>query len=195
MAPLLTSTPHSRTSDRKQTTMTSLVDLGPLEKNVTIRGKSIAVRGVNAHDIFGLLQDYPELRLVIAGKRTEGDLALSLIQGIPGSIGSIIAAATGHGGEPEHIAAAQRLTIGEQTELLVAAIELTFPQGVSSFLDSLVKLADQAGVRGWAAGTKLPEASSSALPTDTPQTSPGSTPQDNSELGGKSSSETEQPSA
>jgi len=171
--------------------MTSLVDLGPLEKDVPIRGQSIKVRGINAHDIFSLLQDYPELRLVLAGKRTEGDLALSLIQGIPGSIGSIIAAATGHSGEAQHIAAAQRLSIGEQTEILIAAIELTFPQGVSSFLDSLVKLADQAGVRGWGAAMKSPERSSSALPTDTPQVTLGATRQDSSELGEKSSTETE----
>lgn len=171
--------------------MVSLVDIGPLKKKVPIRGHDIEVNGINAHDIFALLQDYPELRYVLAGKKTEGDLVIALIEGIPGSLGSIIASATGHSGEPTHIAAAQRLTIGEQALILEAAAELTFPQGVSSFVESLVKLTNQAGARGWGAATRSPAQSSAASAPVIPSNESGSTPQDSSQDGPTSSTETE----
>lgn len=173
--------------------MVSLVDLGPLKKTVPIRGLDIEVKGITAHDIFALLQDYPELRYVLAGKKTEGDVVVSLINGIPGSLGSIIAAATGHAGEPEHIGAAQTLTVGEQTLILEAAIELTFPQGVSSFAASLAKLASQAGARGWGAATSSPAQSNDASAQVTQSSEPGSTHQDSSQVGEKSSSENASP--
>lgn len=169
--------------------MVSLVDLGPASKVITLRGQDVTIRGVTAHDIFGLLNDYPELRYVLAGKKTEADVVAALIEGIPGSIGRIIAAACGEGDNPAAIGAAQALAIGEKMMVLEAAIELTFPQGVSSFVASLAKLASQAGAPGWGAATKSPEPSNDASAQVTQSSEHGDTHQDSSMPGETSSDE------
>lgn len=168
--------------------MVSLADIGPLSKKVTIRNSEVTVRGVNVHEIFGLLEDFPGLKSVIAQRAVNGDLALSIIQGIPAAIGSIIACACGEGDNPKAAVGAQQLAVGEQAELLEAIAEMTFPKGVKSFVDSLVRLIDQAsGGRGWAAGTNSPEPSKSASAKATASTESGATPPASLPDGSKSS--------
>ena len=170
--------------------MVSLADIGPLSKKVTIRNSDVMLRGVNVHEIFGLLEQFPGLKSVIAQRAVSGDLALSIIQGIPAAIGAIIACAADEGDNPKAVIGAQKLSVGEQTECLEAIAEMTFPKGVKSFVDSLVKLIDQAsGGRGWAAGTNSPAPSKSASAQDTESTASGDTPQGNLPDGPNSSNE------
>lgn len=157
--------------------MPSLADIGPLTKKVTIRGNDLMVKGVGLHDVFDLLEQFPALKSVIAQRAVTGDIAVAIIEGIPGAIGSIIAAGCGEAGKPEAIAAAQTLAIGEQMELLEAIADMTFPRGVKSFVASLEKLIAQAsGGRGWAADTNLPAPPKSASAPDTPLNESGNIP-------------------
>jgi hypothetical protein len=130
-------------------------------------GVSVTVQGVTAMGVFSLLQEFPELKLVLTGKVLEGDIIGALFSAVPQAVASVIAMGCGHDGEAEYIAAAHKLRVGEQTLLLQAIAELTFPQGVRSFIDGLVGLTGQAGVRGWGQGTKSQEPSSVASQTDT----------------------------
>lgn len=160
--------------------MTSLADIGPLQKEVKIRGTALNVRGVNVHEIFGLLEQFPALKSVIAQRAMTGDLVVSIIEGIPAAIGAIIAAACGEADNPKAIIAAQQLAVGEQAELLEAIAEMTFPKGVRSFVTGLERLISQAsGDRGWAAATNSRAQSNDALATDTDQQKSGDTPQGN----------------
>jgi hypothetical protein len=164
--------------------MVSLVDIGPQTKEVELRpGVSVTVRGVTAMGVFSLLQEFPELKLVLTGKVLEGDIVTSLFNAVPQAIASIIAMGCGKDGDPEYIAAAHQLRVGEQALLMQAIAEITFPQGVRSFIDGLVGLADQAGARGWGQVTKSPEPSNGASQTGTPPATPGNTPPDSSEPG------------
>lgn len=171
--------------------MPSLADIGPLTKTVPIRGLDFTVKGVGLHDVFDLLEQFPALKSVIAQRAVTGDIAIAIIEGIPGAIGSIIAAGCGEAGDAKAIAAAQTLAVGEQMELIEAIADMTFPRGVKSFVASLEKLIAQAGGgRGWAADTNLPAPPKSASAPDTPSTESGNTPQDNLPDGHNSSTET-----
>lgn len=170
--------------------MVSLIDIGPAKKKVTLReGVDIDVQGVSAMAVFTLLQDYPDLRKVLTGQKLNQDQLLGLIAGIPHAAASVIAYATGNGGNDAEIAAAMGLPVGEQALLLKGIAEVTFPQGVSSFLEGLGVLTEQAGVRGWGQDTKSPAQSSDASAPATPQPTLGDTPPANSPAGQTSSSE------
>ena len=162
--------------------MVSLLDIGPPTRKVPIRGHDIEVSGITALGVFDLLRDIPELRKVVAEKAMDSDEIVNLISSIPIAIGKIIAAATGHTGDPDHIQAAVRLSAGEQQELLSAIIELTFPRGVKSFVDGLLALAPGDAL-GWGQATKSPAPSNVAsAPVTKPETA-GNTPPDNSPPG------------
>lgn len=157
--------------------MVSLADIGPLRKEVTIRGTKLQVRGITAHDVFALLEAFPELKRVIAQQPITGNIAQSIVEGIPTSIGHVVAAACGESDNPKAIGAAQALTIGEQLEILEAAVELTFPKGSQSFVAGLARLLGQAGVgHGWEAAMSSQEPSKNASVPDTSQIKSGDTP-------------------
>jgi hypothetical protein len=162
--------------------MVSLLDIGPLTKKVPIRGQQIEVKGISALAVFTLLSDIPELRKVVAEKGMDPAEVMSLIGSIPQAIGKIIAAATGHLGDADHIQAAINLTAGEQQELLSAIIELTFPRGLKSFIDGLLALVPP-GALGWDQATKSPAPSKDASQQDTTSETAGDTPQGNSPPG------------
>lgn len=169
--------------------MVSIVDLGPATSPVTLRGQTIMVNGVSALSVAMILQQFPELRRVIANKEFKGDIMTYLIETAPRIVGAIIAAGTGHPGDEAVTAAGMALPAGEQYLLLTPIFTLTFPQGVRSFVDGLIAVAQSSDVRGWAPATKSPDKSPSASATDTPQPSLGGTHQDNSEAGPNSSTE------
>lgn len=166
--------------------MVSLVDIGPLTREVEIRGQSITVHGITADALFNLLADIPELRLVFAGKYLESEVISRLV-----SLSSItLARLVATGVAPVHatpdemdkeIRGALNLNIGESAMLLKEILDISFPQGLKSFLDGLSGLLGR-DARGWAAATKSRVQSQNASPTDIPQASPGSTPQDSSQL-------------
>lgn len=162
--------------------MTSLLDIGPLTENVEVNGQKISVRGLSANAMFELLRDIPELRLLMAQKMLDNDNAASLISQIPVAVGGVIAAATGHLGEEDHINAALQLPAGVQLEFLEAIVRLTFPRGIKSFLDGLFALVPQ-GASGWDQAGKSQGPSSGVSAQDTAPKTAGTTHQDNSPVG------------
>ena len=156
--------------------MTSLLDIGPLTAEVEIRGKKLTVKGVTAKTLLLLLQEFPELRKLLA--QGSGKAAVTpemLIAQVPGALSSLIVAACGLPMSKENIGAADNLSIGEQGELIVKIWELTFPRGVSSFTDALRELSRYAGF-GWDPVTPSPEQSKSSSPEDTEKSASGNTP-------------------
>lgn len=120
--------------------MVSLLDVAPSTKTVTVGGVNVPVFGVSAKGIASLLQDFPELRKAFAGKETDGFTAEGLFTLVPQAIASIIAAGTGHPGEADHIAAAEKLPADAQAELMEAIIALTMPKGVGPFMERVTQL-------------------------------------------------------
>jgi len=159
--------------------MTSLLDIGPLTSTIEIRGKKIELRGISGKVLFHLLDDFPELRKVMSGAKTELK-AEDLIKQVPGAISTMIAAACA----PKYsnlaaeereklVAAAETLNLGEQADVLMKVWELTFPSGTQSFTTALEAINRVTG-SGWAPDTPSPGPSptSSKPGTQKPLTTP-----------------------
>lgn len=139
--------------------MVGLLDIGEINESVTIRGKEVPVIGLDADAIFNLLWRFPELRAIMASR---GEItAQGLMELAPDILATIIASSIGHAGDKKQIAAARKLTVGEQFMIIDKMLEISFPQGVGPFVDRLTVLLEggRAGVSGWAAATKLQEQS------------------------------------
>lgn len=117
--------------------MVGLLDIAPLTKTVTIRDQPIEVTGVSAKGLAQLLLRFPELRALISGREVGLDQLLSLGGDI---IAAIIAAGCGQAGDAQAEAAAGRLGLDDQAELLAAIMTLTMPQGLGPFVDRLARM-------------------------------------------------------
>lgn len=133
--------------------MVSLVDIGPSKGSVKLRGQDVDANGLTAEHIVGIMISFPEVRKVLAQK--EADLGL-LISQFPAAVAMIIAAGTGKAEDEATISVARQLAAGEQYDLLAKIVELTFPNGVQSFLDGVGVALKAAGVPGWDQATKSP---------------------------------------
>lgn len=118
--------------------MVSLVDIAPIGEGVSIRGQNIECKGISAEGIARLIVRFPEMRALMSGRALElsPDRLLVLV---PAAIGAIIAEGCGDGSEA-HEAAANRLAVGEQMDLLEAIIKMTLPGGVGPFVEKLERL-------------------------------------------------------
>lgn len=159
--------------------MVSLIDIGPLRDQVSLRGQSVETRGVSAFVIFQLLSKSDELRRMFAGKDLVGDLLTNLANQAPLTVAELIAAGVGKQEDGPTIEFAMReLSAGETYDLLKSILGMTFPRGVQSFIDELTALAREGEKRGWAPAMKLQEPSNVASEQDTTSSSAGNTPHD-----------------
>lgn len=146
--------------------MVGLLDIGPLTRIITVRGKELEVKGISAKGLFLLLDEFPEMRKLLSGSGVEAKPE-QLIHQIPGAVASIIAAATGHPGDAMHIKfAAEELNLGEQAEIIQTAWDLTFPKGAQSFIEALGAVG-AVTASGWGQVTASPEPSKNASPPAT----------------------------
>ncbi len=117
--------------------MVSLVDIAPATERVTVRGQEIEVSGVSAAGVAMLLARFPDLRKLFAGR----DVGMEELMAVGGElVAAIIAAGTGSPGGPAAEAAAGRLGIDEQADLLSAILRVTLPKGVGPFVEKLLAL-------------------------------------------------------
>lgn len=172
--------------------MVSLVDIGPSKGSVTLRGSEVGVNGLTAQHIVGVMMAFPEVRKIMANK--SADLGILIAQA-PNAIGIMIAAGTGKADDEATIDFANGLAVGEQYDLMSKIFELTFPNGLQSFLDGVKAALKAAGVPGWDLATKLPVLSSPVSEQgETSETAgtvpPGSSAPGASSLGEASTKET-----
>ncbi len=117
--------------------MVGLLDIAPLIQTVTIRDHPIEVTGVSAKGVAQLLLRFPELRALISGR----DVGLDQLLALGGDIiAAVIAAGCGQAGDELAEAAAGRLGLDDQAELLAAIMALTMPQGLGPFVDKLARM-------------------------------------------------------
>ena len=117
--------------------MVGLLDIAPLTRAVTVRDQPIEVTGVSAKGVAQLLLRFPELRALISGREVGLDQLLALGGDI---IAAVIAAGCGQAGDEPAEAAAGRLGLDDQAELLAAIMTLTMPQGLGPFVDKLARM-------------------------------------------------------
>jgi hypothetical protein len=120
--------------------MADLLDIAPSTacEVVKIDGKRIIVRGLHGDAIASIVARFPELGLLLGGGAT--NIGPRLIERFGGAIGPIIAAGCGHLGDEKYEQHASRLLVEYQLRLLKAIIGLTFPNGITSFIEAMMTL-------------------------------------------------------
>jgi hypothetical protein len=119
--------------------MADLLDIAPSTavEVVKIDGNRIIVRGLHGNAIASIVARFPELGLLFGGG---ADIGSRLIERFGGAIGPIIAAGCGHLGEEKYEQHAGTLLVEDQLKLLKAIIGLTFPNGMTSFVETVTAL-------------------------------------------------------
>jgi hypothetical protein len=154
--------------------MVSLIDIAPAaaKGTVEIRGEQLAVNGLSSKAIAKVLLTFPEIRMLLTGNLTDANMAMTLVEKFPEAAGLILAAATGANVNDaddlaKHAEAASNLVIGEQFDVMMKMIELTFPRGLDRFREGVQGLIGQStGGRGWAPGTISPGQSNGVSPPE-----------------------------
>ncbi len=125
----------------------SLLDLAgaAAPATVSVRGFDVAVTGIPAVAIARFLRDVPALAEALKTRSFEGLDLGSLLVTAPETVEMLIAAGTGHYGNPEHEAFANTMSITEQTDMLEAILKQTFPGGIGPFVDRLTAAAKAVG--------------------------------------------------
>jgi hypothetical protein len=134
--------------------MADLLDIAPSAAVdvVKIGDQRITVYLLSADALAYITTRFPGVRsLGTAGDNTA--FILQLFTGFAGSIGMIIAAGCGHLGNEEYEKRAAALSFEEQLTLIEAIVDLTFPNGIGSFIERLTAVANRAS--GGAAKQKI----------------------------------------
>ena len=123
--------------------MADLLDIAPSTavEVVKIDGKRITVRGLHGDAIASIVARFPELGLLLGGG---ADIGTRLIERFGSAIGPIIAAGCGHLGDQKYEQHAGALLVQDQLKLVQAIISLTFPNGLTSFVETLATLVTRA---------------------------------------------------
>lgn len=123
--------------------MASLLEITNVARAVPIGGQQVPVYGISAEALAQLLVVFPEIGKAFAGMNVDRDMMVKLA---PAALAAVIAAGTGHAGEVEHEAAARKLGVGDQLDLIDEIMRLTFPRGIGPFVKKLEGLGLLAGV-------------------------------------------------
>lgn len=118
--------------------MADLLDIAPstASEAVWIDGQRVAVYGVSIDAIAYLVARFPELRTLVNGGFGD-DIVPRMIEFCGRAVGPIIAAGCKHLGEQEYEQHAAQLALEHQAKFVKAIWELTFPNGVGSFITVL----------------------------------------------------------
>jgi len=124
--------------------MADLLDIAPSTavEVVKIDGMRITVRGLHGDAIASIVARFPELGVLLGGG---GDIGPRLIERFGGAIGPIIAAGCGHLGDEKYERHACALLVEDQLRLLKAIFGLTFPNGLTSFIEAMTAFLPGAG--------------------------------------------------
>lgn len=129
--------------------MTSLTDLGNVTESLNIRGKKFEVRGIPAEHVLQLLEQFPELRKLFAGKQLSDPYTFLMTQSSK-VLASLIVMGLGLWSDDKEqrlkeVQAATSLTLGEQADIIRVVFSKTFPRGVTSFMEGLSTIMDSVG--------------------------------------------------
>lgn len=125
--------------------MPSLLDAVGTPQEVIVNGVSVPVHGCSIEGVAMLLRRFPEFQaLLLAAKDQEikvSDIKTEVLFDYgPKVVHAVIAALVGKPGDEAFEAAAAKVPLAKQVEILLKGKELTLPDGISPFVDNLLKL-------------------------------------------------------
>jgi len=106
--------------------MVGLLDFKPPGQTFSLGGKDIAVPGLTFGHIRDLVARFPKLGELLQGKTV---MASDIVSTIPDAVPAIIATGFGFPADKEQEAAASKMTIGVQIDMIDAVIKATEPSG------------------------------------------------------------------
>jgi hypothetical protein len=142
--------------------MTDLLDIAPSTSVEVVKiagGRRLTVRGLHANDIAAIAARFPNLMGLFA---RAGDNVVLLLSSFGVAIGPVIAAGCGHLGDEKAERIAGGLLVEDQLKMLKAIFWLTFPNGLSSFMEAMTSLMTEpvkAPIKVKVRSRKLPSAS------------------------------------
>jgi hypothetical protein len=125
--------------------MADLLDIAPSTavEAVKINGDArLVVHGLNGNAIASIVARFPKLAALLGNP--SDNVGWHLIEHFGSAIGPIIAAGCDHLGNEEAEKRASDLLVEDQLKLMVAILELTFPNGFGSFIAQLTTLMNRA---------------------------------------------------
>lgn len=131
--------------------MAGLRDISLIRETVDVYGTAVDVTGVSAEGIAYLINRFPELRMVMSGKKVEPARWMELGGKI---VAAVIAAGTGAPGNPEDEAQAALLPVGLQIEFIEKIAKLTMPDGPGPFVERVMALQGGVALSNTAPATK-----------------------------------------
>jgi hypothetical protein len=154
--------------------MADLLDIAPSTAVgiVKIDGARVKVRGVSVDAIASIVARFPELKALVNDGFADSIIP-RLIQGCGAAVGPIIAAGCGHLADETYEQHAAKLLPEHQIMFLKAIFELTFPNGLGSFVEGLTSLI---GGTGEGAKTIKVRLRTSRSPSSPSAAAPGSHP-------------------
>lgn len=118
--------------------MVSLVDLVPQPVAVEVNGKTVTVKGLAVRDIGALLVRFPALMALFSSSASFS--IENLVKSDDDAAGAIIAAGCGEAGNPDAEAAAGRLPVSVQAELLEAVLKASMTKGAGPFGETMTRI-------------------------------------------------------
>ena len=120
--------------------MTDLLDIAPATSVAPVKlanGQRLVVRGLNANAIAAIASRFPDLVMLMGGGP---DIVPRLVTHVGAAVGPIVAAGCGHLGDDKAETIADKLLVEDQIKLLNAIFGLTFPNGLSAFVDQVTAM-------------------------------------------------------
>lgn len=124
--------------------MTSLLDIAPSSRKVTIRETDIDITGISAQGIADLVVRFSNLKELLSSE--ESVTVDTIVQHVPEALTAIIASGTGNTGNKDAEKIASTLSAEEQADLLFAIVEETFPNGIGNFIQKVQGLIEGVGL-------------------------------------------------
>jgi hypothetical protein len=145
----------------------SLLDIAGATEDVPVGDSFITVSGISAQDGLAIMRRFPQLTSLLGGFK-----AADLLTVAPGALSVIIAASVNKMGDEEYEAAAAKIGVEIQWDILEAIGRLTFKNGFGPFGERIMALAAKvpnSGNSGRASATNSQPISKPSSPPDTPQ--------------------------
>ena len=119
--------------------MADLLDIAPSTacEVVKLEGKRVVVRGLHGDAIASIVARFPELGALLGGGT---DIGPRLIARFGAAIGPISAAGCGHPADEKYEQHASTLPVEYQLKLIAALLGVTFPNGLTSFIETVTAL-------------------------------------------------------
>lgn len=114
-----------------------LTDIVNAKRIVETGSGPLEVVGLSVEDIITLLQRFPDAQKLLEFKSGKAEEITKLG---PDVLAAIVATATGSTNDREQEDAARRLPVGVLTEIVVAVVEATLPNGIGPFAEKLLEL-------------------------------------------------------